>query len=89
MTNRISKTGSHADTGANLKNAPHPEFEMWNMGIHARCGVACADCHMPYKSEGAKIPRAFTHLRNQQEFLANQSTLRASGKSLCATAGRI
>ena len=26
---------------------------MWNQGIHARTGVACADCHMPYKREGA------------------------------------
>jgi nitrite reductase (cytochrome c-552) len=33
--------------------AQHPEFEMWNQGIHARSGVACADCHMPYKREGA------------------------------------
>jgi nitrite reductase (cytochrome c-552) len=33
--------------------AQHPEFEMWNQGIHARSGVACADCHMPYRREGA------------------------------------
>jgi nitrite reductase (cytochrome c-552) len=33
--------------------AQHPEFEMWNQGIHARSGVACADCHMPYVREGA------------------------------------
>ena len=26
---------------------------MWNQGIHARSGVACADCHMPYKRDGA------------------------------------
>ena len=26
---------------------------MWNQGIHARSGVACADCHMPYQREGA------------------------------------
>ena len=26
---------------------------MWNQGIHARSGVTCADCHMPYKREGA------------------------------------
>jgi nitrite reductase (cytochrome c-552) len=26
---------------------------MWNQGIHARSGVACADCHMPYKRVGA------------------------------------
>jgi nitrite reductase (cytochrome c-552) len=33
--------------------AQHPEFEMWNQGIHARSGVACADCHMPYQRTGA------------------------------------
>jgi len=33
--------------------AQHPEFEMWSQGIHAKSGVACADCHMPYKREGA------------------------------------
>jgi nitrite reductase (cytochrome c-552) len=33
--------------------AQHPEFEMYNQGIHARSGVACADCHMPYMREGA------------------------------------
>lgn len=43
----------HADTGAPVLKAQHPEFEMWNQGIHARSGVACADCHMPYKREGA------------------------------------
>jgi nitrite reductase (cytochrome c-552) len=26
---------------------------MYNQGIHARAGVACADCHMPYTREGA------------------------------------
>jgi nitrite reductase (cytochrome c-552) len=36
--------------------AQHPEFEMWNQGIHARSGVACADCHMPYiRVGGLKI----------------------------------
>jgi nitrite reductase (cytochrome c-552) len=34
--------------------AQHPEFEMWNQGIHARSGVACADCHMPYVRVGAQ-----------------------------------
>ncbi len=43
----------HADTGANALKAQHPEFETWNQGIHARSGVACADCHMPYKRVGA------------------------------------
>jgi nitrite reductase (cytochrome c-552) len=43
----------HAETGAPVLKAQHPEFEMWNQGIHARSGVACADCHMPYRREGA------------------------------------
>lgn len=44
---------AHADTGAELLKAQHPEFETWSQGIHARSGVACADCHMPYTREGA------------------------------------
>ena len=47
------KDWTHADTGAPVLKAQHPEFEMWNQGIHARSGVACADCHMPYMRVGA------------------------------------
>ncbi|HUP60975.1 MAG TPA: ammonia-forming cytochrome c nitrite reductase subunit c552 [Thermoanaerobaculia bacterium] len=43
---------THAESGAKALKAQHPEFEMYNQGIHARSGVACADCHMPYKREG-------------------------------------
>jgi len=43
----------HAESGAEVLKAQHPEFELWNQGIHARSGVACADCHMPYTREGA------------------------------------
>lgn len=43
---------THADTGAAVLKAQHPEFEMWSQGIHARSGVACADCHMPYRRVG-------------------------------------
>jgi len=43
----------HAISGAPVLKAQHPEFELYNQGIHARSGVACADCHMPYKREGA------------------------------------
>jgi nitrite reductase (cytochrome c-552) len=42
----------HKDTGTPALKAQHPEFEMYNQGVHARSGVACADCHMPYKREG-------------------------------------
>lgn len=47
------KDWTHADTGAPMLKAQHPEFEMWNQGIHARSGVACADCHMPFQRVGA------------------------------------
>lgn len=43
----------HAETGAELLKAQHPEFEMYSQGTHARSGVACADCHMPYERQGA------------------------------------
>lgn len=47
------KDWEYTITGAPALKAQHPEFEMWNQGIHARSGVVCADCHMPYKREGA------------------------------------
>ncbi len=43
----------HAESGAEILKAQHPEFELWSQGIHARSGVACADCHMPYQRDGA------------------------------------
>ena len=47
------KDWTHAETGMELIKAQHPEFELWSQGIHARSGVACADCHMPYQREGS------------------------------------
>jgi nitrite reductase (cytochrome c-552) len=47
------KDWTHKDSGAPTLKAQHPEFEMWSQGIHARSGVACADCHMPYRRVGA------------------------------------
>jgi nitrite reductase (cytochrome c-552) len=44
---------THARAGTRVLKAQHPEFEMWNQGVHARSGVACADCHMPYQRVGA------------------------------------
>jgi nitrite reductase (cytochrome c-552) len=44
---------THGETGAHVFKAQHPEFELWSQGIHARSGVACADCHMPYERVGA------------------------------------
>ncbi len=44
----------HKESGANALKAQHPEFELWSQGIHARSGVSCADCHMPYTRVGAQ-----------------------------------
>lgn len=43
----------HGETGAPAYKAQHPEFELWSQGVHARSGVSCADCHMPYERQGA------------------------------------
>lgn len=42
----------HALSKTPILKAQHPDFEIWQMGIHGQRGVSCADCHMPYKSEG-------------------------------------
>ena len=43
----------HAETGAPVLKAQHPEFETYSQGVHAQAGVACADCHMPFVRQGA------------------------------------
>ena len=49
------KDFTHATTGAKVVKAQHPEFDIfWSNSVHAANGVSCADCHMPYKSEGAR-----------------------------------
>jgi nitrite reductase (cytochrome c-552) len=87
----------HAETGAPVLKAQHPEFEMWNQGIHARSGVACADCHMPYTRVGAlkisdhhvrspllNVARACQtcHRWPEQELLARAETLQARVQGL-------
>lgn len=46
------KDWTHAETGAPMIKIQHPEFEMASTGLHARSGVTCADCHMPFMREG-------------------------------------
>jgi nitrite reductase (cytochrome c-552) len=47
------KDWTHKETKAPMLKMQHPEFEMWSSGLHAKSGVTCADCHMPYMREGA------------------------------------
>jgi nitrite reductase (cytochrome c-552) len=91
----------HATTGAPLLKAQHPEFETWSQGIHARSGVSCADCHMPYKREGA-VKISDHHVRSpllnialacqtchrypEQELRARVETIQERTKSLLSKA---
>ena len=43
---------THALSKAPIIKAQHPDYEIFKTGIHAQRGVSCADCHMPYISEG-------------------------------------
>ncbi len=43
---------THALSKAPILKAQHPDFEQYTMGVHADRGVACADCHMPYRRDG-------------------------------------
>jgi nitrite reductase (cytochrome c-552) len=45
---------THALSKAPMLKAQHPDYELYTMGVHADRGVSCADCHMPYKSEGGQ-----------------------------------
>lgn len=48
------KDWTHKLSKAPMLKAQHPGYEMYLQGIHAQRGVSCADCHMPYKSEGGQ-----------------------------------
>ena len=43
---------THAMSRAPMLKAQHPDYEMFLTGTHASRGVSCADCHMPFMSEG-------------------------------------
>ncbi len=44
FVNPISKTP--------LIKVQHPDYELYFTGIHSYRSVSCADCHMPYRTEG-------------------------------------
>lgn len=43
---------THAISGTPMVKMQHPDFEIYSTGVHAFRDVSCADCHMPYKTEG-------------------------------------
>ncbi len=46
------KDWTHKLSKAPMLKTQHPDYEIYLTGVHADRGVSCADCHMPYKSEG-------------------------------------
>jgi len=61
---------THQISKAPMLKAQHPGYETYLTGVHADRGVSCADCHMPYKSEGGQ---KFTdhHLQSPLNNVAN------------------
>jgi nitrite reductase (cytochrome c-552) len=43
---------THALSKTPLVKAQHPDYEIFLLGTHGQRGLSCADCHMPYISEG-------------------------------------
>lgn len=43
---------AHQLSKAPMLKAQHPDYELYMTGVHADRNVSCADCHMPYKTEG-------------------------------------
>ncbi|MFY0598955.1 MAG: ammonia-forming cytochrome c nitrite reductase [Cyclobacteriaceae bacterium] len=61
---------THSVSKAPMLKAQHPGYELYLTGVHAKRGVSCADCHMPYKAEGGQ---KFTdhHIRSPLANVAN------------------
>ncbi len=48
------KDWDYPEAGTPMLKAQHPEYEFFTAdSTHFKAGVSCADCHMPYVSEGA------------------------------------
>lgn len=43
---------THAISKARMVKIQHPDYEVYRTGVHAYRDIACADCHMPYRTEG-------------------------------------
>lgn len=69
---------THAETGAPTLKAQHPEFELWNQGIHARAARSFSSI-----SRKRRTLPDFTRRRRQRVFSGIRSTLRARVKTPC------
>jgi len=58
---------THVISGTPIIKMQHPDYEVWRTGIHAYRNISCADCHMPYRTEGGV---KFTNHHVQSPLLA-------------------
>lgn len=61
---------THALSRAPMLKAQHPDYEVYLTGTHASRGVSCADCHMPFISEGG-IKFTDHHLQSPLNNISN------------------
>ncbi len=61
---------THKLSRAPMLKAQHPDYELYMTGTHAQRGVACADCHMPYKVEGS-VKFSDHHIQSPLNNIAN------------------
>jgi nitrite reductase (cytochrome c-552) len=61
---------THPISGTKMVKMQHPDYEVFQQGIHAARNVSCTDCHMPYRTEGGQ---KYTdhHLRSPLTNIAN------------------
>lgn len=60
----------HALSKAPMLKAQHPDYELFMLGPHAQRGLSCADCHMPYISEGG-IKYSNHHLVSPVKYISS------------------
>ncbi|MCK5825351.1 MAG: ammonia-forming cytochrome c nitrite reductase [Ichthyobacteriaceae bacterium] len=79
------KDWTHKLSKAPMLKAQHPGYEIYKTGVHADRGVSCADCHMPYRTEGGQ---KFTdhHMQSPLNNVANSCQVchREEGDKLIA-----
>ncbi len=61
---------THAISRTRMVKLQHPDYEIYTTGIHAYRDIACADCHMPYRTEGG-VKFTDHHIRSPLLNLSN------------------
>jgi nitrite reductase (cytochrome c-552) len=64
----------HPVSKTELIKMQHPDYEVYTFGVHAYRGVSCADCHMPYRSEGG-VKFTDHHIQSPLNNIGNSCTV--------------